>query len=86
MRFPNTTLYYAKSNVERKYHPSSKPVALLKYLVETYTLPGETVLDFCSGAGSTAIACLDTQRNFIGIEKDEHYYQIGRDRVEKHRC
>lgn len=80
-RFPNTTLYYAKSNVERKYHPSSKPVALLKYLVETYTLPGETVLDWCMGSGSTGCASVELGRDFIGIELDKTYYDIATSRV-----
>ena len=67
-----------------KVHPTQKPVALLEYLIRTYTNEGETVLDNCAGSFSTAIACLNTKRSFIGIEKDAHYFQVGKDRVEKH--
>ena len=69
---------------ERGLHPTQKPVALLEYLIKTYTLEGETVVDNCMGSFSTAIACLNTKRSFIGIEKDAHYFQVGKDRVEKH--
>ena len=66
------------------FHPTQKPVALLADLIETYTNEGDTVLDFTMGSFSTAIACLNTKRSFIGIEKDAHYFQVGKDRVEKH--
>jgi len=84
--------YYPKSIQEfgignlrtGRLHPTQKPVALLEYLIKTYTLEGETVLDNCAGSFSTAIACLNTKRSFIGIEKDAHYFQVGKDRVEKY--
>ena len=65
-------------------HPTQKPVALLEYLIKTYTLEGETVLDNCMGSGSTGIACINTKRNFIGIEKDDRYFEIAKKRIEEH--
>jgi site-specific DNA-methyltransferase (adenine-specific) len=76
---------YPKSIMEFKsqfgFHPTQKPVALLEYLIKTYTNEGETVLDNCMGSGSTGIACINTNRNFIGIEKDEKYFNIAKDRI-----
>lgn len=65
-------------------HPTQKPVALFEYLIKTYTNEGETVLDNCMGSFTTAIACLNTKRNFIGIELDKNYFKIGSERLEKH--
>jgi site-specific DNA-methyltransferase (adenine-specific) len=65
-------------------HPTQKPVALLEYLIKTYSLEGQTVLDGCMGSGSTGIACLNLKRNFIGIEKDEDYFKAASDRLESH--
>ena len=62
-------------------HPTQKPVALLEYLIKTYTLEGETVLDNTMGSGSTGVACINTGRNFIGIEKDEGYFKIAKNRI-----
>jgi site-specific DNA-methyltransferase (adenine-specific) len=56
----------------------------MEYLIKTYTNEGETVLDFAMGSFTTAIACLNTKRSFIGIELDEHYFQVGKERLEKH--
>ena len=64
-------------------HPTAKPVALLEYLIKTYTLEGETVLDNTMGSGSTGIACINTKRNFIGIEKDDKYFEIAKKRIEE---
>ena len=66
---------------EIRIHPTQKPVALLEYLVKTYTQEGETVLDFTAGSGSTAIACLNTNRKFIGIELDKQYFDIAVNRI-----
>jgi site-specific DNA-methyltransferase (adenine-specific) len=63
-------------------HPTQKPVALLEYLIKTYTLENETVLDFTAGSFSTGVACVNTNRAFIGIEKYETYFKIGKKRVE----
>lgn len=63
-------------------HPTQKPVALLEYLIKTYTKEGETVLDNCMGSGSTGVACLNTNRHFIGIELDKKYFEIAKERLE----
>ena len=62
-------------------HPTEKPVALLEYLVKTYTNEGDTVLDNCMGSGSTGVACVNTNREFIGMELDENYYKIACERL-----
>ena len=64
-------------------HPTQKPVALMEYLIKTYTNEGETVLDFTMGSGTTGVACVNLGRNFIGIEKDGKYFGIARERIEK---
>ena len=63
-------------------HPTQKPVALMEYLIRTYTNPGETVLDFTMGSGTTGVACVNTDRRFIGIEKDDDYFEIAKRRIE----
>ena len=68
-------------NTERGLHPTQKPIALLEWLIKTYTNAGETVLDNCMGSGSTGIACMNTGRNFIGIEIDEGYFAIAEKRI-----
>lgn len=68
---------------ENKFHPTQKPVALLEYLIKTYTNENEVVLDNCIGSGSTGVACVNTNRNFIGIEKDKHYFNVAKNRIEK---
>ena len=73
------------SNAKRGVHPTQKPVALFEYLIKTYTNEGETVLDNCMGSGTTAIACLNTNRNYIGFELDEGYYKASLDRIEEHK-
>ena len=83
LRHPKTI---QKFNRDRGYHPTQKPVALLEYLIKTYTNEGETVLDNCMGSGSTGVACINTNRNFIGYELDEHYFQIAKERLEQHEC
>lgn len=67
-----------------KLHPTQKPVALFEYLIKTYTNEGDLVLDNCAGSGTTAIACLNTNRKYILIEKEEKYYNISKDRINKH--
>tara|TARA_R110002033_G_scaffold79499_1_gene130587 strand:+ start:22 stop:741 length:720 start_codon:yes stop_codon:yes gene_type:complete len=67
---------------KEKLHPTQKPVALLEYLIKTYTNENDTVLDFTMGSGSTGVACKNLNRNFIGIEKDENYYNIAKQRIE----
>jgi site-specific DNA-methyltransferase (adenine-specific) len=64
-----------------RIHPTQKPVALYEYLVRTYTNEGDTVLDFCMGSGTTGVACIQTGRNFIGIEKESQYFAISEKRI-----
>lgn len=63
-------------------HPTQKPVALMEYMIRTYTNEGETVLDNCMGSGTTGVACVNTNRKFIGIENDENYFNIAKRRIE----
>ena len=67
---------------EKGLHPTQKPVALMEYLIRTYTNASETVLDNCMGSGTTGVACRNTGRNFIGMEKDKKYFQIAKNRIE----
>ena len=84
MRYPTDVVYFKTAESEGKvYHPTQKPVALFEYLIRTYTNEGETVLDNCIGSGTTAIACLNTNRNFIGFEKDKEYWEIANERLEQ---
>lgn len=71
------------NNENKKIHQTQKPVTLLEYLIKTYTNEGEMVLDNCMGSGSTGVACVNTNRNFIGIELDENYFNIAKDRIER---
>jgi len=68
-------------NHKNRFHPTQKPVALLEYLVKTYTNKGDTVLDNCMGSGSTGVACVNTGRKFVGMEKDDRYFEIAEQRV-----
>ena len=70
-------------NRNGKLHPTQKPVELLEYLIKTYTNDGDTVLDNCMGSGSTGVACKNLNREFIGIEKEEKYFNIAKERIEK---
>lgn len=79
--YPRNILEYSK---EFGHHTSQKPVALLEYLIKTYTLESDTVLDFTMGSGSTGIACLKSGRNFIGIEKDEKFFEIAKKRLQEY--
>ena len=78
--FPQTIISFAR---DRGFHPTQKPIALLEYLIKTYTNEGETVLDFTMGSGSTGVACVNTNRHFIGIELDEGYFEIAKKRIEE---
>jgi len=71
-------------NRERGLHPTQKPVALFEYLIKTYTAEGDLVLDSCAGSFTTAIACINTNRNYICIEKENKYFEIGKKRIEDH--
>ena len=79
--YPRSVLKFSKPS--KTLHPTQKPIALLEYLIRTYTNDGETVLDFTMGSGSTGVACVNTGRNFIGIELDDHYFSVAKERIEK---
>ncbi|CAH1193136.1 DNA methylase [Psychrobacter phage D'Alembert] len=78
--FPKSVLHFDKDR--DRFHPTQKPVALLEYLVRTYSNEGDTVLDFTMGSGSTGAASINTNRRFIGIELDEKYFNIAKERIE----
>ena len=80
-KHPTTILEFSSRDGERGLHPTQKPVALMEYLVRTYTSEGETVMDNCMGSGTTGVACVNTGRNFIGIEKDDKYFAIANQRI-----
>jgi len=79
-RLPRNVIYFRTAESEGKLHPTQKPIALFEYLVNTYTNEGDLVLDNCIGSGTTGIACINTKRNFIGIELNEKYAKIAADR------
>ncbi len=80
-KYTNYPKQILKFKSQRGIHPTQKPVPLFEYLIKTYTNKGETVLDNCIGSGTTAIACMNTGRNFIGIELEEKYVKIARNRI-----
>jgi len=80
-RYPSSVLVYPNMRQQDSIHPTQKPVALYEYLIKTYTNEGDTVLDMAFGSCTTGEACINTGRNFIGIEKDEKYFQIGKNRL-----
>ena len=82
-RYPKTTIEFDVVDLKNRLHPTQKPVALLEYLIKTYTQEGETVLDFTMGSGSTIVAALNTNRKAIGIELNEGYFNITKERIEK---
>lgn len=79
---PSKNKVYEDKTVDLRIHPTQKPVALLEYLIKTYTNETEIVLDNCMGSGSTGVACINTNRNFIGIELDEKYFRIAKERID----
>ena len=78
-KYPTSIKRFKRDN--SKVHPTQKPVALMEYLINTYTVEGETVLDNCMGSGTSAIACMNTGRNFIGFELDETYFNLANERI-----
>jgi len=80
LRYPNRIIKFSNPN-NNKVHPTQKPVALLEYLIKTYTLENETVLDFTMGSGSTGVAAKNLNRKFIGIEMDDKYFKIAEERI-----
>lgn len=85
MKYPRRDLYFKtvfNRSKEKVPHPTQKPIQLMEYLIKTYTLENEVVLDFTMGSGSTGVACKNLDRNFIGIEKDDYYFKIAKARIE----
>ena len=84
-RYPRSVLLFSsdkqKTKLNGTIHPTQKPVALMEYLIKTYTNENETVLDFTMGSGTTGVACKNLNRHFIGIEKDEKYFKIAEERI-----
>ena len=84
-RYPYNILQFKGDNKKNGFlHPTQKPVELCEYLIKTYTNKGETVLDNCMGSGTTAIACIETDRNYIGFELDETYHKLATERISDH--
>lgn len=82
MYYPKTILDFSLAGLRKgRLHPTQKPVTLYEYLIRTYTDERDIVLDCCMGSGTTGIACIQTGRNFIGIELDKGYYKIAKDRI-----
>ena len=81
-KYPSSIIEVSNACQRNRYHPTQKPVDLLEYLIKTYTNENELVLDFTMGSGSTGIACMNTNRKFVGIELDENYFSIAKERIE----
>ena len=82
-RYPLTIIKFNRElSSKKRVHPTQKPILLMEYLIKTYTNENELVLDFTMGSGSTGVACLNTDRKFIGIELDENYFEIAKNRIE----
>lgn len=82
-KYPKSILEISNANQKGKQHPTQKPIALMEYLIKTYTNENELVLDFTMGSGTTAVACKNTNRNFIGIEKEDKYFKIAENRIKE---
>ena len=80
-KYPQNILVYSNAYQKNKLHPTQKPVELLEYLIKTYTQEGEVVLDNCMGSGTTGVACKNLNRKFIGIELDDTYFEIAKNRI-----
>ena len=81
-KYPESVQKFNNQSNNKRLHPTQKPVALMEYLIKTYTNEGDTVLDFCMGSGTTGVACKHLNRNFIGIELEEKYFNIAKERIE----
>jgi site-specific DNA-methyltransferase (adenine-specific) len=80
-RYPCDILHFNRVPLGKSFHPTQKPVPLLEYLIKTFTNEGDLVLDNCMGSGSTGVACINTDRDFVGIELDDKYFQIADNRL-----
>lgn len=83
-RYPRSVQIFSTDKQKSSFHPTQKPVALFEYLIKTYTNEGDLVLDNCMGSGTTAVACINTNRIYIGFELDKDYYDSSLVRIEKH--
>lgn len=81
-KYPTTDLYFGTGARSKSVHPTQKPVALMEYLIRTYTNEGDTVLDNTMGSGTTGVAAVNTGRKLIGIERDDKYFAIAQKRIE----
>ena len=84
-RYPTQVWKFQRDCLKSNLHPTQKPILLLEQLIKTYTNEKDLVLDNCMGSGSTGVACLNTNRNFIGIELDEKYFNIAKERIQNHK-
>ena len=82
-RYPRNVITFSTDKQKSKLHPTQKPVALMEYIIKTYTNEGETVLDFTMGSGSTGVAAKNLNRKFIGIEQDDNYFKVATERINK---
>ena len=81
--FPKQIIEFSNPSGKGQLHPTQKPVELLEYLIKSYTNENDIILDNCMGSGSTGVACKNLNRNFIGIELDENYFNIAKERIDK---
>jgi len=83
-RLPKSVFKYSNADTTNRLHGTAKPVALIEYLIKTYSQEGELILDNTAGSGTLAIAAINTNRQYICIEKDQHYFEVMRDRIANH--
>ena len=83
MRYPRSVQYFVTAESEGGFHPTQKPIKLFEWMIETYSNKGDIVCDITMGSGTTGVAAVNTNRNFIGIEQDEEYFEISKNRIEK---
>jgi DNA modification methylase len=81
-RYPRDVQFFSSDKQLGSFHPTQKPVALMEYLIRTYTNENDSVLDNCMGSGTTGVACVNTKRKFIGIEKEKQYFDVAAQRIE----
>lgn len=82
-RYPRSVLLYSSDKQKKHLHSTQKPLALCEYMIKTYTNPGDIVLDNCMGSGTTCVAAINTNRNYIGFELDKNYFEIAKNRIEE---
>lgn len=80
-RYPRDVQFFSSDKQKGNFHPTQKPIGLVRYLIETYSNPGDVVLDFTMGSGTAGVACSATGRRFIGIEKEQKYVEVARRRI-----